>query len=92
MRRSPSNRRIGYHVDWAAGFPFAELGLPDNYAIPPPAVWAFGFEADDAYRAVAGEPLRLALAAAGAAVQPGARQLYRSATASDKKKHTIPRW
>jgi hypothetical protein len=88
---NPSNMRIGYHVDWAAAFPFAELGLPDNYAIPPPAVWAFGFEADESYRGVAGEPLRRAVTAAEAAVQPGARKLYRTASASGKKKNTIPR-
>jgi hypothetical protein len=88
---NPSNLRVGYHTDWAAGFPFAELGLPDNYSIPPPAVWAFGFEADESYRAVAGEALRRAVAAADQAVQPGARQSYGMASASGKKKNTIPR-
>ena len=28
---NPSNMRIGYHVDWAAEFPFEELGLPNRY-------------------------------------------------------------
>jgi hypothetical protein len=89
---NPSNLRIGYHVDWAAGFPFTELGLPDNYAIPPPAIWAFGFESDAAYRTVAGEPLRRAIDAAHAAIQPGARARYRAAiSASGRKKNTIPR-
>lgn len=88
---NPSNMRIGYHVDWAAGFPFAELGLPDNYSIPPPAIWAFGFEADESYRTVAGDPLRRAVAAAREAVQSDARKLYRTASASGKKKNTIPR-
>jgi hypothetical protein len=41
---NPSNMRIGYHIDWAAGFPYAELGLPDNYSVPLPSIWAFGFE------------------------------------------------
>lgn len=88
---NPSNMRIGYHVDWAAGLPFSDLGLPDNYAIPPPAIWNFGFEPDDAYRAVAGESLRRAVDAAGAAVQPGGRERYRTTSASGRKKNTIPR-
>ena len=41
-----SNMRIGSHTDWASSFPFAELGLPNNYAKPIPAMWAFGFDAD----------------------------------------------
>jgi hypothetical protein len=41
---NPSNMHLGYHVDWAAGFPFAALGLPNNYAQPPASVWALGFD------------------------------------------------
>ena len=41
---NPSNLQIGYHTDWASSFPFEQLGLPDNYAQPLPALWAFGFE------------------------------------------------
>lgn len=88
---NPSNRRVGYHVDWASGFPFSELGLSDNYAIPPPAIWNFGFEADTAYRSVAGESLRRAIDAAGDAIQPGGRDRYRAASTSGRKKNTIPR-
>jgi len=29
---NPSNMQLSYHVDWAAAFSFAALGLPDNYA------------------------------------------------------------
>ncbi|HTS28832.1 MAG TPA: peptidoglycan recognition family protein [Bryobacteraceae bacterium] len=54
---NPSNMRIGYHTDWASSFPFGELGLPDNYARPLPALVAFGFEADDTYRRVGGNRL-----------------------------------
>jgi N-acetylmuramoyl-L-alanine amidase len=88
---NPSNMRMGYHVDWASGLPFAGLGLPDNYAIPPAAIWAFGFEADDAFRTVAGEPLRRAIDAARSAVQPGGKQRYRAISTSGRKKNTIPR-
>ena len=43
---NPQNLRIGAHTDWAGNFPFAALGLPDNYAIPVPAIYIFGFEFD----------------------------------------------
>jgi hypothetical protein len=41
---NPENMQIGFHVDWAAGFPFAAIGLLDNYAQPPASLWAFGFD------------------------------------------------
>jgi hypothetical protein len=46
---NPANMRIGYHTDWATGFPFRELGLPDNYAQDVPSVALFGFEYDDTF-------------------------------------------
>ena len=46
---NPGNGIIGYHTDWADRFPFAELGLRDNYAEPPASLWAFGFDYDPAY-------------------------------------------
>jgi hypothetical protein len=60
---SPENMHIGAHVDWAAQFPFAALGLPDNYAVPLPSLYVFGFESDVAFvRAASGdwEGLKLA--------------------------------
>src|SRR6185436_3491292 len=45
-----SNMRIGFHTDWASSFPFEELGLPNNYGQPIPAMWAFGFDADAQFR------------------------------------------
>jgi len=53
---NPSNWRIGYHTDWASGFPFSELGLPDNYAQVVPSMFQFGFDYDDAFVAAAGRP------------------------------------
>jgi hypothetical protein len=41
---NPSNMLVGYHTDWASGFPFEAMGLPDNYARALPSVWAFGFD------------------------------------------------
>jgi hypothetical protein len=43
---NPSNMRMGYHTDWTTGFPFAALGLPDNYVRALPSLWIFGFEYD----------------------------------------------
>jgi hypothetical protein len=50
-----SNLQIGYHLDWASGFPFAQIGLPDNYAVPLPAVSVFGFEYDAGFMRRAGD-------------------------------------
>jgi hypothetical protein len=52
---NPSNMLIGYHTDWAGVFPFAELGLPDNYATPPASLFAFGFGYDDSYVKLTGD-------------------------------------
>jgi hypothetical protein len=41
---NPSNMQAGYHTDWASGFPFEQVGLPDNYARDLPSLWAFGFQ------------------------------------------------
>lgn len=46
---NPGNMLIGSHVDWAGNFPFREMGLPDNYSIPLPSIYAFGFGYDDSF-------------------------------------------
>jgi hypothetical protein len=46
--------RIGYHLDWASSFPFEQLGLPDNYALPLPSVSLFGLEYDSKFERQAG--------------------------------------
>jgi hypothetical protein len=51
---NPSNMLLGYHTDWSAGFPFASIGLPDNYQHALPSVWAFGFDFEPAWRHSAG--------------------------------------
>ena len=71
---NPSNRRIGWHTDWGAGFPFREIGLPDNYQIPNPSIYLFGFEYDSAYIAVTGPDLRKGLEAADERVREAADQ------------------
>jgi hypothetical protein len=45
---NPANHGVGYHLDWAANLPFAELGLADNYKLALPSVKLFGFEGDAA--------------------------------------------
>jgi hypothetical protein len=44
---NPANMLIGYHTDWRGGFPFAGLGLPDNYEQLLPTVADWGFEYDE---------------------------------------------
>jgi hypothetical protein len=45
---SPASGQVSYHTDWALGFPYSEIGLPDNYNIPSPAIGQFGFTYDPA--------------------------------------------
>jgi hypothetical protein len=54
---NPSNLRIGYHTDWASGFPFAALGLDNNYDLPPVSIREFGFEYDTTFRRALGTSL-----------------------------------
>jgi hypothetical protein len=51
---SPRSFLIGYHRDWATGFPFAAFGLPDQYAQPPASVVLFGFTYDQDYMRAVG--------------------------------------
>ena len=46
---NPDNMRIGYHTDWAANFPFHEMGLEDNYGLPIPALYLFGYGYDPTF-------------------------------------------
>jgi hypothetical protein len=69
---NPANMQVGYHTDWASGFPFEQLGLPDNYAQALPAVWAFGFLATGDFRAAAGERMAEGVDRAEEALRAGA--------------------
>jgi hypothetical protein len=64
---NPDNMRVGYHTDWASGFPFEQVGLPDNYSLALPSVVAFGFVCDPAVREAAGPRLLRAIELAEAA-------------------------
>jgi hypothetical protein len=87
-------RLLGHHTDWASGFPFADAGLPDNYALPLASVTTFGFIYDAEFLAagaaawtglaVSEREVRRAAAAAGLAVAEFRTHLhdqYRTATA-----------
>jgi hypothetical protein len=58
---NPFNAYLGFHADWARGFPFASLGLPDNHLQPLPSVSLFGFSYEPAFFEAAGPSLRAAL-------------------------------
>lgn len=53
---SPASGLVSYHTDWALGFPFTEIGLPDNYSMPVPAMWVFGFSYDGTLMSLSGTP------------------------------------
>jgi len=61
---NPSNMRVGYHVDWASGFPFERLGLPNNYEQALPALAAFGFEYEPSFLRWAGTRMYAGVASA----------------------------
>ena len=46
---NPDNMKIGYHTDWAGNFPFHEMGLDDNYALPIAALYVFGYGYDPTF-------------------------------------------
>ena len=52
---SPRRGLIGYHLDWARGFPFEAFGLPDLYSQPLPSVALFGFNYDSEFLRTMGE-------------------------------------
>ena len=71
---NPSNWRIGWHTDWGAGFPFREIGLPDNYQIANPSLYLYGFEYDPAYTNATGPEMWKGLAAAEERVREAAAE------------------
>jgi hypothetical protein len=45
----PKKMTIGYHYDGSGDFPFQQLGIPDNYALPIPSLFVFGFDFDSRF-------------------------------------------
>ena len=81
---NPANWRAGYHVDWAVNLPYEDLGLPDNYLEPLPAIMLFGFEADSGLRDAGGP--RLAQAIASAETELAGNATARGATAESYRR------
>ena len=75
---NPANFRIGYHTDWASSFPFDRLGLPDNYALPLPAITLFGFTYDETFLSRAGARLSAAARESPIPDRRSARRLWSS--------------
>jgi hypothetical protein len=69
---NPRNFRVGYHTDWAKDFPYAEVGLPNNYLQPLPSLTFYGFDADSSFIELAGADLRDAVALARKQVRQAA--------------------
>lgn len=51
---NPGNMLIGAHTDWGGIFPFAEMGLPDNYSTAPASLFALGFGYNEIYVQITG--------------------------------------
>jgi hypothetical protein len=78
---NPTNLRIGYHTDWASSFPFEKLGLPDNYQLALPSVWACGFGHDASFLAAAGSRMATGVEAAEARLERDAASFNKPAAA-----------
>ncbi len=92
---NPSNMRIGYHTDWAANFPFGEMGLPDNYAKPLPGLYLCGFHYDQFYLASTGASIQTAIGlsesrlGAAAAARHMPVEVYRSFLEKEYRKKLL---
>jgi hypothetical protein len=71
---NPHNMIIGYHTDWAGNFPYEEIGLPDNYALPLPSVLVFGFAYDPSFMTSTGARMWKGLLAAEDQLREQAKQ------------------
>jgi len=71
---NPHNMIIGYHTDWAGNFPYEEIGLPDNYALPVPSLLIFGFAYDPSFMTSTGARMWKGLLAAEDQIREQAKQ------------------
>jgi hypothetical protein len=76
---NPRKHLIGHHLDWARGFPFEALGLPDQYRRASPAVALFGFGYDEQFLAAMGGEPWPGVAAAEEEIESAAAAAGRSA-------------
>ncbi len=54
---NPSDYLIGFHLDWAIGFPYASCGLKNNYEELPASITEFGFKYDRGFQKAIGGKL-----------------------------------
>jgi len=87
---NPSNMRVGWHTDWGKDFPFEEIGLPDNYQQPSPALEVFGLAYDTAYLEVTGAAMWKGLALAEEQLRQAAAA--QGATLAEYRKHLQKRY
>jgi hypothetical protein len=78
---NPAALLVGYHTDWAGNFPFEELGLPDNYAIPLPSQTLFGLGYDPVFLQATGSRMWKGLLAADDLIRERAKRERISAAA-----------
>lgn len=71
---NPGMFLIGYHTDWAGNFPFEEMELPDNYAIPLPSLLLFGFNYDGTFFTATGYRMWNGIVAAEDQLRAAAKQ------------------
>lgn len=82
---SPRQHLIGYHRDWARGFPFEAFGLPDLYSRPPPSMTLFGFDYDEEYLRTVGQWPGLAAANEAFAQEAKARSISINALRAERR-------
>ncbi|HET8677610.1 MAG TPA: peptidoglycan recognition family protein [Blastocatellia bacterium] len=70
---NPSNRLMGYHTDWVAGFPFEAVGLTNKYETELLTISRLGFTYDLPYIAAAGGKRWAGLERAEAELREAAR-------------------
>ena len=70
---NPSNRLMGYHTDWVAGFPFEAVGLTNKYETEILTISRLGFTYDQPYVAAAGGKRWAGLERADAELREAAR-------------------
>jgi hypothetical protein len=58
---NPDSMTIGHHTDGTGDFPFQGLGVPDNYGLPVPSLYMFGFDFDSRFLELAGPRMRKGL-------------------------------
>src|SRR5262249_26019492 len=81
---NPSNRLMGFHTDWVAGFPFAAIGLTNKYDSEITAISRLGFNYDAAYLAAAGGRRWAGLEKSDAALRKSASES--GASVEDKRR------